>query len=90
MAAARAEADGTRERAAEQALSAAGDEAATLLAEAEREAAAVRDRAGRRTPALADRVVALVREDLVAGEGAPLPPEGQPTPGRQRPRGSGP
>ncbi|MFC8244652.1 hypothetical protein [Streptomyces chartreusis] len=90
VATARAEADGVRERAAEQALRAAEGEAATLVAEAEREAAAVRQSAERRTPALADRVVALVREDLVARGGSPLVPADQRAPGRESARGSGP
>ncbi|MET9848345.1 hypothetical protein ACFZC6_38045 [Streptomyces ossamyceticus] len=62
--AARAEARRVQARTAEQVLRAAEGEAAALLAEAEREAVAVRDRARSRTPALADRVLALVLEDL--------------------------
>ncbi|SDN50066.1 hypothetical protein SAMN04487981_105259 [Streptomyces sp. cf386] len=90
VAAARAEADRVRERAAEEALRVAEGEAAALLAEAEREAVDVRDRARSRTPALADRVLVLVREDLAAGEGAPPVPEDQLAPGRERPHGGGP
>lgn len=90
VAAARAEADRVRERAAEQALHAVEDEAAALLAEAEREAVDVRERARSRTLALADRVLVLVREDLAAGEGAPLAPEDHMAPGRERPQGGGP
>ncbi|AZQ39442.1 hypothetical protein EJ357_43420 [Streptomyces cyaneochromogenes] len=89
VAAARTEADRVRERAAEQALRAAKDEAAALLAEAERVAADERRRARSRTPVLADRVLVLVREDLAAGEGTPSVSEDQPVPGREGPQGGG-
>jgi hypothetical protein len=89
VAASRAEAARVRERAAEQALRAAEGEAAALLAEAEREAADVRDRARSRTPALADRVLALVRADLAVGEGAPCVLEDEPASGPERPQGGG-
>lgn len=73
MAAAHEEARQVRAHTAEQVLRAADDEAAALLAEAEREAVAVRSRARSRTPELVDRVLALVLEDLeadVAREGS--------------------
>ncbi|MFD8524303.1 hypothetical protein ACFV2D_30365 [Streptomyces capillispiralis] len=73
VAEAREEADRVQAHTAERVLRAAEDEAAALLAAAEREAVAVRDRARIRTPALADRVVALVLEDL-AVEASPPPP----------------
>ncbi|GGR83958.1 hypothetical protein GCM10010269_23850 [Streptomyces humidus] len=68
VAEARAEALRVRRRAAEQAVRAAEAEAEALLAVADREAAAVRARAGLRIPLLADRVRALVLEDLAAQE----------------------
>ncbi|KUO19289.1 hypothetical protein [Streptomyces dysideae] len=57
-------------------LRAAEDEAAALLAAAEREAVAVRERARSRSSVLADRVVALALEELAAEEASPAPPEG--------------
>ncbi|GAB2784087.1 hypothetical protein GCM10027073_16060 [Streptomyces chlorus] len=84
VAAAREEAGQVRARTAEQVLRAADGEAAALLAAAEREVIAVRDRARNRTPALVDRVLALVLEDLAADEASP---EGHPASGR--PRGGG-
>ncbi|WP_406253813.1 hypothetical protein [Streptomyces chartreusis] len=90
VAAARAEADGVRKGAAERVRRAAEGEAEALLAEAEREAAVVRERARNRTPALADRVLVLVREDLAAGEGKPLVPEDQLAPGSRKPQEGGP
>lgn len=79
------EANRVRARTAEQILRAAEDEVATLLAAAEREAVTVRDRARSRTPALADRVVALVLEDLAVEQAspAPLPDRGRPQEGGQ-------
>ncbi|MEU2287476.1 hypothetical protein ABZ614_37150 [Streptomyces sp. NPDC013178] len=73
---ARQEARLVRARTAEQVLSAAEGEVAALLAEAEREAVAVRDRARSRAPALTGRVVALVLEDLAAEQASPPPPPG--------------
>ncbi|KOT42671.1 hypothetical protein ADK41_07685 [Streptomyces caelestis] len=85
VAGAREEAGRLRAHTAGRVLRAAEDEAAALLAAAEREAVAVRERAGSRTPALADRVVALVLEDLATEDASPPPP-----PGRGRPREEGP
>ena len=76
VAAARAEARRVQARTAEQVLRAAEGQAAALLAEAEREAVAVRDRARSRTPELADRVLALVLEDLEAEQGRQAPERG--------------
>ncbi|MBA2806891.1 hypothetical protein E0500_005380 [Streptomyces sp. KM273126] len=84
VAEAREEARRIRADAAEQVLRAAESEAATLRAAAEREATAVRDRARTRTNPLADRVLALVLEDLAAEEGSPPEPAPQEAPGRGR------
>ncbi|MEV0304309.1 hypothetical protein [Streptomyces prasinus] len=79
-----------RVRTAEQVLRAAEGEAAALLAEAEREAVAVRDRARSRTPALVDRVLALVLEDLAADEASTASPgEDHRAQDPGRPRGGG-
>jgi regulator of protease activity HflC (stomatin/prohibitin superfamily) len=74
VAAAHEEARQVRARTADRVLRAAEGEAEALLAEAEREAIAVRDRARSRTPALVDRVLALVLEDLTADEASTVPP----------------
>jgi len=66
VAAARHEARGVRTRTAEQVLRAAESRAVSLLAEADREAAALHGRARDRMPVLAGRAVALVLEDLGA------------------------
>ncbi|WP_367325739.1 hypothetical protein [Streptomyces sp. HUAS ZL42] len=79
-----------RERAAEQVLRAAEGEAAALRAAAEREAAAVRNRARTRTSPLADRVVALVLEDLAPGKGSSPAPPPHRAPFRGRPQEGGP
>lgn len=74
------QADQVRAHTARRVLRAAEEEAALLLAAAEREAAAVRDRARSRVPVLADRVVALVLEDLATEEAShpPLDRHGPP------------
>lgn len=90
VAEAREEARGVRTRTAEQVLRAAEGEAAALLAEAEREATAVRARARTRRSTLADRVLALVLEDLAAEPAPPAPPQGHQAPGRGRPHEGGP
>ncbi|KUL22186.1 hypothetical protein [Streptomyces regalis] len=90
VAAAHEEARHVRAHAAEQVRRAAEGEAAALLAEAERAAVAVRDRARSRTPVLADRVLALVLEDLEAGQASPSPPMEHRAPGRNRPQEGGP
>ncbi|EKX64131.1 hypothetical protein Sipo8835_11115 [Streptomyces ipomoeae] len=90
VAEARAQAGRVRAHAAEQVLRAAEGEAAALLTEAEREAVAVRDRARNRTPALAEHVLALVREDLAAEETSPLAPADQLAPGPEEPQEGGP
>ncbi|MER6092288.1 hypothetical protein [Streptomyces bluensis] len=84
VAEAREEAGRIRAGAAEQVLRAAEGEAAALRAASEREATAVRDRARARTCPLADRVLALVLEDLAAQEGPPPGPAPQGAPGRGR------
>ncbi|WP_406411450.1 hypothetical protein [Streptomyces sp. NBC_01614] len=84
VAEAQEEAGRVRARTAEQMERAAETEAAELLAEASREAVAVRERASCRTPALADRVLALVVEGLSAEE-SPLAPADRPAPGPKRP-----
>ncbi|MFF5313297.1 hypothetical protein [Streptomyces massasporeus] len=90
VAEAREEAGEVRARTAEQVLRAAQDEAAALLAEAAREAVAVRDRARSLTPALADRVVALVLEDIAAQQASPPPAQSRMSRGQGRPREGGP
>ncbi|MFC5957222.1 hypothetical protein ACFP51_22920 [Streptomyces pratens] len=91
VAAAHEEARQVRARTAEQVLRAADGEAAALLAEAEREAVAVHGRARSRAPALVDRVLALVLEDLAADEASTvLPGEGHRAQDPGRPRGGGP
>ncbi|MEU0337746.1 hypothetical protein ABZ092_01780 [Streptomyces bobili] len=88
VAAAHEEARQVRARTAEQVLRAAEGEAAALLAEAEHEAVAVRDRAKSRAPALVDRVLALVLEDLAADEASTVAPgEGHRAQESARPRG---
>lgn len=89
VAAAHEEARQVRARTAEQVLRGAEDEAEALLAEAEREAIAVRDRARSRTPALVDRVLALVLEDLAADEASTVPPAGHRAQDPARPYGGG-
>ncbi|WP_405522559.1 hypothetical protein OG426_05040 [Streptomyces canus] len=89
VAAAHEEARQVRARTAEQVLREAEGEAEALLAEAEREATVVRDRARSRTPALVDRVLALVLRDLTADEASTVPPEGHRARGPGRPRGGG-
>jgi hypothetical protein len=79
-----------RARTAEQLLRVAESEAAALLAGAEREAVAVRDRAKSRTPALTDRLVALVLEDLAAEQASPAPPEDRRDRDQAGPQGGGP
>ena len=74
---AREEARRTRERAAERSLRAAGAEATELRAGAEREAAAVLDRARVRIPALTERALTLVKADITAEpEPSPSPEAG--------------
>ncbi len=83
VAEAREEARRVRARAAEQVLRTAGSRAAALLAEADRETAAVQDRARDRMPGLVDRAVALVLEDLATERTAPASAESPRTSGRE-------
>jgi hypothetical protein len=86
VAEAREEARPLRARTAEHVLRAAEGEAAALRAAAEREATAVRERARTRMSPLADRVLALVLEDLAAEERSPPAPAPHRAPGFGRPR----
>lgn len=70
---ARARAHEVRAEAAVRAHRSAEAEAAVLLSDAEQEAARVRRRAAARTPALVNRVAALVIEEPGAGEDVPSP-----------------